>query len=1349
MDRKPTPGDPPQNDLPEPLRQAVEHVRATPVPADAQGRAIARAVGIQDSASANGKRHLAWPRVLVAAAVVLLLARLFWQLPGGREQIKTELSAKQAASQITSNAKVASRRDIIPQENEYSRAIMAEPKPGDTPYSAKSDGDSGKSEGVPLDVAPAQGQGLNAISQNDVYRSGGNQAAGRGPGFGYSVPPAAPAPAASNINISGVTDREALNGAPALNRENESDIARPAIQAGGAGASPRSLIRRRAGDANQSGAAAPVLDDKQLDELAKKQGVSPGISMGGGGGAFLDSAKGARQASPADAAEQRVRQMEDSMRRVPGSVSKDDYEGAKLQAARLRAEEPAKRDASGKDARDGYINSFTPRKAADKQAKTAADQKKDTASASRVWRRNSGRPSFARVYVGDGNSLELVSLDVHVTVQGPRARTVVDHVFRNRNPRQLEGTFEYPLPSAASPSYFAMFLGQSRQVIPPRFARGAGEKVAPVLPDAVANLSPELLVRDVNTTDWGRLQEARIVGKEKALETYEEVVRGRIDPALLEYASGNTFRGRVFPIPSNGYNRVVIAYEELLPVSQGKMLYRFPLPDCKLSSLHFSLQAPERECHASEFVPNGGTTQVAANRVYYTRNWADEAPQDPEVLFACTPAVPEVQAVTGRRGENGPEYVYARVRPNLKPIAADKAAADRAVFLLDTSLSEQGDRFGVSLKLLRAILEGDPAIKEFNVVAFNAAACWVAPDGWLPNTAAGRERLFSKLDGVVLEGATDVGAALDRLCEPPGGLPDKSAVDCFLLSDGHVTWGETEVAALVARFESRCRFQPRFHCYLTGLGAENTELFESLTRRGGGVFSCRAEADLPAAAAAHRNQCLRVERVRFVDGPAASDVLVAGRRAAVYPGGELVVAARFPQTGKTTLVVEGTFAGEHFEQRFPVEIKDGGELAPRGFAEVAVASLLALNDPQLDPLVTAYCQQFNIGSRVASFLVLENETDYKRFDLENERGRTVAGDLGAYLDRMWETLAQAISPRLGFLRLLERMEGRVNLLVGDGRESVHRLVSLMGEKDFELPQSPLAGAILHTSDVPPEYLDGRKANVRDAAPYLAEARRRSADGDADGAVRVLSSIIEEHPSRGDALRLVGYRLLDLKQPAQAARLFERVQRQRPFEPHSYRDLARALEETDNLALAAVQYEIVLGSVWHNRFRDSLKQVAQEEYTSLMHDALRRGAVSEPVAGYFRQRLARLSSNVQNADLRVTISWNTDATDVDLWVIEPDGTKCFYQHNRTKSGGELSQDQTQGYGPERYQVVKALKGRYRILVNYFATNQNLLAGETHVNVVVTKFAGTLHEETQRHTVVLRKQGEEAEVCEVDY
>jgi tetratricopeptide (TPR) repeat protein len=965
--------------------------------------------------------------------------------------------------------------------------------------------------------------------------------------------------------------------------------------------------------------------------------------------------------------------------------------------------------------------------------------------AAQVWSRTSRRPTFARVYLGSGNTLELVSLQVTVTIEGPRARTVVDHIFHNPHGQQLEGTFEYPLPTGASPSYFAMFLGQTRETVPARFSRKGDAPALP--PEALAGLTPAQLASNVSTADWGTLREARVVGKDKALETYEDVVRGRIDPALLEYSAGNTFSARVFPIPARGYNRVLIAYEELLPCTQERAFYRYPLPDCKLSELQFTLQADAGQCKNVTVVPKDAVRSEGAGRLLFTRTWKKQGPGG-EVQFACTPAQPQVQATSGRQGESGPLYLYARIRPDLK-VAAAKSFAENAVFLLDTSLSEYPGRFDVSVKLLRKILQSDPDIKRFNILTFNIGSAWVSPRGWLDNTPAGRDQALARLDGIVLEGATDLSAALDALVQPGFDIARGTPLNVFLLSDGQITWGEADVNMLVSRFENRCPWPTRFHCYRTGIGAENLELFEGLVRKGGGIFNCFTEADLPAAARAHRTQCFQVERVSVVGGPAASDVLVAGRKGAVYPGGELVLAARLNAPGKTQIVLEGTFQGHKHSEEYPVEVRETGELAARGWGEIAVASLLALNDPKLDGLVTAYCQQFGIGSRVASFLVLENDNDYKRFNLEAERGKTVSGDLGKYLEDMWQGLSKALAPRESFVQFLMKLDPRVHLLSGPNAEHVSKLLALLADADFDVPAGPVAGAILRKQDVPPAYLAARDRDLGNVDAFLTEARRRSAAGDADGALRVLSSVIEEYPARSDALRLVGYRLLDLQQAAQAVSLFQRVQRDRPFEPHSYRDLARSLEECGRFGLAAVQYEVLLAGTWHNRFHESLKLVAQEEYARMMQDAIRRHAVSKALANHFGERLERMANPQPKSDLRVTISWNTDATDVDLWVLEPDGTKCFYQNRQTTNGGVLSEDQTQGYGPERYQVAKTKPGVYTVVVHYYRANANLLGGETHVNVVVTRHAGSPTESSERRTVILKHANEQVEVCKVKF
>jgi hypothetical protein len=70
-------------------------------------------------------------------------------------------------------------------------------------------------------------------------------------------------------------------------------------------------------------------------------------------------------------------------------------------------------------------------------------------------------------------------------------------------------------------------------------------------------------------------------------------------------------------------------------------------------------------------------------------------------------------------------------------------------------------------------------------------------------------------------------------------------------------------------------------------------------------------------------------------------------------------------------------------------------------------------------------------------------------------------------------------------------------------------------------------------------------------------------------------------------------------------------------------------------------------------------------------------------------------------LRITLAWETDANDVDLHVVDPDGEECYYSHKRNASGLELYEDITQGLGPEVIRTETAHKGTYHVGVNYFA------------------------------------------------
>eukprot|EP00812_Abedinium_dasypus_P010891 NODE_4484_length_670_cov_218.130081.p4 GENE.NODE_4484_length_670_cov_218.130081~~NODE_4484_length_670_cov_218.130081.p4 ORF type:complete len:133 (+),score=40.19 NODE_4484_length_670_cov_218.130081:3-401(+) len=87
---------------------------------------------------------------------------------------------------------------------------------------------------------------------------------------------------------------------------------------------------------------------------------------------------------------------------------------------------------------------------------------------------------------------------------------------------------------------------------------------------------------------------------------------------------------------------------------------------------------------------------------------------------------------------------------------------------------------------------------------------------------------------------------------------------------------------------------------------------------------------------------------------------------------------------------------------------------------------------------------------------------------------------------------------------------------------------------------------------------------------------------------------------------------------------------------------------------------------------------------------------------------------------VWIAWDTDQTDVDLHVVEPNGNEVYYSNNRSGLGGLLSRDFTRGYGPEVYTLPQPPAGEYRVRAKFFASHQASAAtGAT--SVVVWSFA----------------------------
>lgn len=897
---------------------------------------------------------------------------------------------------------------------------------------------------------------------------------------------------------------------------------------------------------------------------------------------------------------------------------------------------------------------------------------------------------------GRMESLVPRAMRVITFIEGARARTTVDFVFENPHDRRLEGTFYYPLPDGASPAAFGMFPGTRRVSDPAELAKASLLPALPgqgAQPGQLATLAPQKGGEASFVADWQPLQVARVVAQKRAREVYEEVVRSRVDPALMEWSGANTFKARVFPIEGRGLKRVVLTFEQSLPQDGDFLRYVFPLPaDERLGEVELLVHT--KGAGAVQDLPEVEGALRKARETQEAGPWRRQrfvAPQGYAGSLDLAFAAPGAQLLTGPLSGLEGQALFARLRPQV-PDRETSLPTGRALFLLDTSLSEEGVRRALAGELLLKVLAADATIQEYAVLLFDVRPRWLHAKAYRQNTPEARAETARELSKVYLEGATHFAGALDELERESTWLDaDGKPAVRFLLSDGLITWGNDRVDALLASHPRA--LGGRWFTYRFGDVAVNGALFAALGRASGGqTVNVLAAEQLAQAAGAHRKAAVRLKGVRLAG---SQDLVVAGEPKLLFPGQTLEVAARFvPQAGQALEVIL-EIDGEERVEKTPVAAGDS-LLAGRAWAELWTGKLLALDDERLDRMVVAISQAYGLANKAASLLILEGEADWERFELKKEQ--VDMSDL--------ERLRAAEEDQRR-----DRLQGiGTDEVARSGRDLLRLLEGLKtGAFQPALPllDRPLAGGKERIGEEI-SYRAARGKDLLDVAAYDRVARARALAGDTMGAVRALSSLVEKQPRSAEANRLVGYACLALGQYGPAAELFERVRLNRPFEPQSFLEEALALEALGRFAEAARNYEIVLARSFP-RHVEEVRTVARYHYARLLGGLLREGELASASREAMEARRAGLEAELGKLDrtaLQLSIHWNTDATDIDLWVIEPEGERCFYSHKQTAAGGKLFWDTTTGYGPELYR--RAGKGAasekpFDVLIHYYGNN----------------------------------------------
>lgn len=222
-------------------------------------------------------------------------------------------------------------------------------------------------------------------------------------------------------------------------------------------------------------------------------------------------------------------------------------------------------------------------------------------------------------------------------------------------------------------------------------------------------------------------------------------------------------------------------------------------------------------------------------------------------------------------------------------------------------------------------------------------------------------------------------------------------------------------------------------------------------------------------------------------------------------------------------------------------------------------------------------------------------------------------------------------------------------------------------------------------------------------------------------VQILSNLAELDLENAEIYKTIAYTLKKYNQKEKLLYITNKVLQWRPLDPQSYRDYALALEDNG-------QYQKALETLYAALLQDYTAETQNRdkgiEETILLE-------INQLISLHRKELdIQKIDSNLVAdipVDIRVVLNWNLDNVDVDLHIIDPNKEECFYGHTSTVIGGRISDDFTDGFGPEQFILKHAVKGKYQIKTDYFAETRVSGSGRTTLMAEVYLYYGTGKEE----------------------
>lgn len=675
------------------------------------------------------------------------------------------------------------------------------------------------------------------------------------------------------------------------------------------------------------------------------------------------------------------------------------------------------------------------------------------------------RPHCPRPQEVPTQPLKVKSIRLTTTIREQAAVTHVEQVFVNDTPFVIEGVYFFPLPDQVSITEFVMWDGDMRLV-----------------------------------------GEAR--PRQEARRIYDQIVRSRRDPALLEYAGKNLFQASVFPIAPHSEKKIELTYSQVLDAEQGTVAYRYPLgtgwrangwipgppQPILMQGSRISPQPPagtrvriSGEIRIFSKTPIKGIYSPSHDmaidrkgeqeaRVTFETG-ATASPADVRLFYALSKADFGVSLLSHREpGRDG--YFMLLVSPNAELDRSSTSAKD-VIFVLDTSgsMADAGkiDKAKAALRFgVNALDERD----RFNLISFAGEEHLLA-DRLLSGNEKGKKDALEFIDKLRATGGTNINDALLgalRQLQATGEGDGRPRMIVFL-TDGQPTVGETQAAKILAN--ARDANKTGIRVFSFGVGYDvNTLLLDSMASENRG-----------AAGYIEPNEDIEIKVSNFfskVNHPVLSDIKLDWKGVEpelVYPrilpdlfhGSQLLLVGRYKKGDKAGLTLTGRVNSR--ERRFNyadlsfAEGRTENEFLPHLWAMRRVGFLLEqirLNgeSKELKDEIVELGTRFGIVTPYTSYLVLEPgmRDSISRRDVSQGVVNVQAAPMAMATVDVAGRSAVMSSKRKAALQTADKVT--VDLPAGSSESSIRRI----GSKTFYLRDGAWIDSEFKTEDKLPQVI---------------------------------------------------------------------------------------------------------------------------------------------------------------------------------------------------------------------------------------------------------------------------------------